>query len=101
MRIRPGRVSDLEVVTQMSAALWPTAPAAEHSQHAKAVLSGEPPSDMPLVLIVAESVGDVVGFIEVGLRSHADDCDTRYPVGFIEGWCVQPHFQRRGVGRAL
>jgi aminoglycoside 6'-N-acetyltransferase I len=40
---------------------------------------------MPLVLIVAEVEDHVIGFIEVGLRSHADGCDTRYPVGFIEG----------------
>ena len=56
---------------------------------------------MPLVLIVAEVDGDVVGFIEVGLRSHADGCDERYPVGFIEGWYVHPESQRRGIGRAL
>jgi aminoglycoside 6'-N-acetyltransferase I len=68
---------------------------------AAAILSGESTSTLPLVLVVAEIAGEVVGFIEVGLRSHADGCDTRYPVGFIEGWYVKPEYQRRSVGRAL
>jgi len=69
--------------------------------HAAAIVSGAPPSTLPLVILVAESEGQVIGFVEVGLRSHADGCDTRFPVGFIEGWYVEPPYQRRGVGRAL
>ena len=37
-------------------------------------LSGTPASTLPLVCLVAEVDGLVVGFIEVGLRSHADGC---------------------------
>jgi len=93
--------SDLEVVARFNAALWPDAPVAEHREHAAAILSGAPLSSLPLVLIVAEVDGTIVGFIEVGLRSHADGCDPRYPVGFVEGWYVAPEYQRRSVGRAL
>lgn len=39
--------------------------------------------------------------IEVGLRSHADGCDTRQPVGFLGGWYVEPTHRGNGVGRAL
>ena len=98
---RPALPSDLEAVTQLALALWPDAPAAEHREHAAAILSGEPPSTLPLTLIVAEVERVVVGFIEVGLRSHADGCDPRHPVGFVEGWCVEARHQRRAVGRAL
>lgn len=101
VNIRPGLPADLAAVTQLCAALWPDAPEAEHEEHVAAILSGKPPSSMPLVLIVAEVDGDVVGFIEVGMRSHADGCDTRTPVGFVEGWYVQPQVRRRAVGRAL
>jgi aminoglycoside 6'-N-acetyltransferase I len=101
LKIRPGVTSDLGAVAQLSAALWPDGPVAEHREHAASILAGSPASTMPLVLIVAEVDGDVVGFIEVGLRSHADGCDERYPVGFIEGWYVHPESQRRGIGRAL
>jgi aminoglycoside 6'-N-acetyltransferase I len=101
VRIRQGVLSDLARLTELCGALWPDAPAGEHREHAEAILSGRPPSTLPLVLFVAEVEGNVVGFIEVGLRSHADGCDPRYPVGFIEGWYVETRHQRQSVGRAL
>jgi aminoglycoside 6'-N-acetyltransferase I len=101
IQVRRARVSDLEPVTQLCAALWPEEPIAGHREHVEAILSGDPPSTLPLVLFVAELDGSVVGFIEVGLRSHADGCDTRYPVGFVEGWYVSSQHQRRSIGRAL
>jgi aminoglycoside 6'-N-acetyltransferase I len=101
VKVRPALPSDLEAVTNLCVALWPDAPRVEHRDHAAAVLSGEPPSTLPLVFFVAEFEGKVVGLVEVGLRSHADGCDTRFAVGFIEGWYVEPQYQRRAVGRAL
>ena len=100
-QIRLGIPSDLDVVTGLCAALWPDEPPAEHREHAASILSGKPPSTLPLVLLVAEVDSEVVGFIEVGLRSHADGCDIRHPVCFIEGWYVEPRVQGRAVGRAL
>jgi len=99
--IRLAHPSDLEAITHLAAALWPDAPASEHRDHAAAILAGTPPSTLPLVLFVAEVSGQVVGFVEVGLRSHADGCDTAQPVGFVEGWYVDPRHQRCGVGRTL
>jgi aminoglycoside 6'-N-acetyltransferase I len=99
--VRRAILSDLEVVTRLFGALWPDEPAAEHAEHADAILSGRPASTTPLVLFVVEIHGRVVAFIEVGLRSHADGCDARHPVGFIEGWYVEPQHRRRAIGRAL
>lgn len=99
--IRRAVLSDVDAVASHAFALWPDSPLAEHGEHASAILGKTPPSTLPLTLLVAESDGAVIGFIEVGLRSHADGCDPRSPVGFIEGWYVAPEFQRRGVGRAL
>jgi aminoglycoside 6'-N-acetyltransferase I len=99
--IRVARSPDLESVTRLCVALWPDGPAAEHREHAGAILAGTPPSTLPLALFVAELEGEVVGFIEVGLRSHADGCDPRHPVGFIEGWYVQPAHRGRSLGRLL
>lgn len=101
MKIRPGIAADLETVTQLCAALWPDEPLIEHKAHVASIFSGKPASTMALVIMVAEVDADVVGFIEVGLRSHADGCDERHPVAFIEGWYVKPKHQRRAVGRAL
>ena len=43
----------------------------------------------------------LAGFIEVGLRSHADGCDMAQPVGFVEGWYVREDHRGKGVGREL
>ena len=43
----------------------------------------------------------LTGFLEGGLRSHADGCNPAIPVGYIEGWFVREEFRNRGVGRDL
>jgi len=45
--------------------------------------------------------GGLIGFVDVGLRSHADGCDPARLAGFIEGWFVDAAFRRRGIGAAL
>ncbi len=44
--------------------------------------------------------GDPIGFIELTVRSSAEDCMTS-PVGYIEAWYVDPDHHAKGVGRAL
>jgi aminoglycoside 6'-N-acetyltransferase I len=99
--VRMGASSDLGAVARQFFALWPDGSLEEHEREAAAILAGEPVSTLPLVVLVAELDAAVVGFVEVGLRSHADACDTTRPVGFIEGWYVEPGHRRRGIGRAL
>jgi aminoglycoside 6'-N-acetyltransferase I len=101
MHVRLGSPADAEIVAPLLLALWPDGTLAEHREEARAILAGTPPSTLPLVVIVAKVDGVVVGFIELGLRSHADGCDTRQPVGFVEGWYVEPAQRCVGVGRAL
>jgi aminoglycoside 6'-N-acetyltransferase I len=101
VQVRLGAPTDLEVVSRLFFALWPDGLLAEHQEEARAILAGSPPSTMPLVVFVAVADRTVVGFIEVGLRSHADGCDTRRPVGFVEGWYVEPEHRAAGMGRAL
>jgi aminoglycoside 6'-N-acetyltransferase I len=73
----------------MRLALWTELSVDEDRQELDAAFSGKPMGTMPLTILVAETGdGDLVGFLEVGLRSHADGCDTRVPVGFVEGWFV-------------
>src|SRR5581483_8999398 len=74
--------------------------------HMRDLLAGKPRSTLPLVVWLAlvpdgEGSERAVGFVEVGLRSHADGCDPRRPVGYVEGWYVDPPARRRGVGGAL
>lgn len=101
VRVRRATTADLEAVSRFFHALWPDGPLAEHREEAALVLAGAPPSTLPLVVLIAETNGGCIGFVEVGLRSHADGCDTRKPVGFIEGWYVEPAHRGVGVGRAL
>jgi aminoglycoside 6'-N-acetyltransferase I len=66
------------------------------------LLAGKPKGNLPAIIFLAEtSDGQVLGFIEVGSRSHADGCDPSQPVGFIEGWYVKPEFRHKGIGARL
>ena len=57
---------------------------------------------MPLAVFVAQvATGELVGFLEVDFRSHADGCDPRQPVGFLEGWFVTESYREKGVGKRL
>jgi aminoglycoside 6'-N-acetyltransferase I len=99
--IRKADAKDVEALGSLRAALWPDATQQEHEADARALTSATPPSTLPLAVFVAESAGAVVGFVEVGQRSHADGCDASRPVGFIEGWFVAPTHRGQGIGRAL
>lgn len=81
--------------------MWPEGSRDEHRAELLDILAGRPRSTLPLVVFVADVAGEIAGFVEVGVRSHADGCDPVRPVGFIEGWYVAPPHRRRGLGRAL
>jgi aminoglycoside 6'-N-acetyltransferase I len=100
--IRPARPADAPALAALCFALWPDSPLAEHAQEVEAKLAGQARSTLPLVCFTAEAQdGTLIGFVETGLRSHADGCDPAQPVGFLEGWYVAPDFRRQGIGRRL
>jgi len=100
--IRTAIPADLEPLADLCFALWPESPRAEHRQELIAILLGQNPSTLPLIHFVAEAPGgNLIGFLEAGLRSHADCCDVSHPVGYIEGWYVNEPWRRRGAGRLL
>lgn len=101
VNVRPAVPGDLEQVSALRARLWPDAPTEEHREEVRAILGGRPRSTMPLVVFVAEDEGRLIGFVEVGLRSHADGCNPTRPCGFVEGWYVAPEHKGRGAGRLL
>ena len=81
---------------RMRHALWPGSFADHDLETQRYFATGTRP---PLTFI-AELEGRTVGFLELELRSYAPGCESR-PVPFIEGWYVDPEYQRRGIGRAL
>ena len=100
--VRQAGLGDLSEVAEMCHCLWPDVDAAEHEQDLTPLLGSQCLGAFPAVVLLAQDTkGRIVGFIEVGLRSHADGCDPSRPVGFIEGWYVAPAHLRRRIGTRL
>lgn len=100
--IRTAAVSDGARLAELCFALWPESPLQKHAQELAERLPSRTPGNLPFTYFVAQTPdGQLIGFVEVGLRSHADCCDPSRPVGFIEGWFVAPEFRRAGVGQRL
>jgi aminoglycoside 6'-N-acetyltransferase I len=100
--IRPARPKDFLQLAGMRACLWPAASFSEHLSELEAGLIRPGQPGFPVVVLVAEeAAGTLTGFLEAGLRSHADGCNPTRPVGFVEGWFVTEEDRRKGVGRAL
>jgi aminoglycoside 6'-N-acetyltransferase I len=101
MEVRQATVLDIDDLVPMRHALWPDTPVEQHRARLQNILKGDAPGEMPLVCLVAKEGRRVLGFAEVGLRSHADGCDPSRPCGFLEGWYVRPEERNRGLGRSL
>jgi aminoglycoside 6'-N-acetyltransferase I len=85
----------------MRVALWPDSTLEEELSDTAPVLEGRWHGLLPLTNFVAEENGELIGFIEVGLRSIADGCDPARAVGYLEGWYVDSSHRGKGVGAAL
>jgi aminoglycoside 6'-N-acetyltransferase I len=86
----------------MQALLWPYASEQEHLAELGEAQASPGQSQFPVVNFVSvDERGALTGFLEVGLRSHADGCDIRRPVGFVEGWFVREEDRGKGVGKEL
>lgn len=81
---------------RMRAALWPDMTASRNRQETATYRS----SWDCAVIVADRGDGRLGGFLEAGSRPHADGCESA-PVGYIEGWYVDPDLRRRGVGRKL
>ncbi len=102
IQIRLAQPSDCDQLASMHEALWPRTSSEEHAREITAILAGTFPLTMPLVILVAEARDrNLVGFVEVDLRSHADGCDPVRPVGYIEGWFVAQDYRHQGIGKKL
>lgn len=100
--VRRARREDRDRLAAMRAMLWPDGSLEEFGEELDAWFSTGLNGTLPGVIFLAEAEpGNLVGFLEAGLRSHADGCDTSRPVGFIEGWFVREGFRGCGIGRKL
>jgi aminoglycoside 6'-N-acetyltransferase I len=102
IRVRQAQLSDQHELAKMCELLWPDASMEEHRKEVDTALRSGRYGTLPMSILVSQSEDEALtGFIEVGLRSHADGCDTAQPVGFIEGWFVHEASRKQGIGRAL
>jgi aminoglycoside 6'-N-acetyltransferase I len=101
-RIRQAEPGDWPQLAALRALLWPDASVQEHLAELKASQSSSGQPQFPVVTLVSEDErGALTGFLEVGLRSHADGCNMQRPVGFVEGWFVLEEHRGKGVGARL
>jgi aminoglycoside 6'-N-acetyltransferase I len=100
--VRPAQLYDADEIAKMCELLWPDAPAEEHHKEVLHLLTSGDYGTLPATIFVShDETGNLTGFLQVGLRSHADGCDPTHPVGFIEGWFVHEPLRHHGIGRAL
>ena len=92
MNIRPLQASETAHYLPLRMELWPDADSLEEIT--------EILEDPEAEILVAEENGEMVGLAEASLRKYADGCDSS-PVGYLEGWYVQPEYRQHGVGRKL
>ena len=100
MHVRPVTPADHDEWVRLRLALWPDCgpnlPAEVGDYHDKGVIGNL----RTMVLVADHGDGRLGGFVEASLRPIAAGCRTS-PVGYIEGWYVDPDLRQRGVGREL
>jgi aminoglycoside 6'-N-acetyltransferase I len=96
---RPYTWSDRAEWLRMRQSLWPNPDPVAQLADMDVWLAGP---DTTVLVVPRRDGGSagLAGFAEVGTRSVAESCETR-PVGYLEGWYVDPDMRRQGVGAAL
>ncbi|HIE0128937.1 TPA: aminoglycoside 6'-N-acetyltransferase [Stenotrophomonas maltophilia] len=93
--IRQATPADVAAWAQLGLGLWPDADdPLEELAESLADAEGA-------VFLACLAGGEAVGFAEVRLRHDYVNGTESSPVGFLEGWYVQPQWQGHAVGRAL
>ena len=103
--IRHPQAEDNAEWTRMRTALWPETSAAGHADEISAFLTGNRTGWLSglqavEVFVAPRPGGGLCGFLEASVRPMADGCTT-CPVGYIEGWYVDPDMRQKGIARAL
>lgn len=80
----------------MRKGVWPTCP----DETLRAEMAGICADADQAVFVAVREGGGLGGFAEVSIHPHALGCET-HPVGYLEGWWVDPDLRRTGVGCQL
>ncbi len=103
--VRPVRRDDQDEWTRMRCLLWPDDTADEHVEEVAAFFGNKSfrwSESLPAVavFVAVRPSGGLCGFLEASIRPFADGCKTR-PVGYVEGWFVDPDMRQQGIGGRL
>jgi aminoglycoside 6'-N-acetyltransferase I len=93
-RIAP---TDWQEWLRMRVALWTESSTQEQRIEMNEIINHQQDN---AVFVAVRPGGGLGGFLEASLRPFAEGCDTQ-PIGYIEGWYVDPDLRRRGVGEEL
>ncbi len=96
-RVRRVQESEFDEWLRLRQALWPDSDASELGDELTAIWAGR---EHEPVFVAERLNGGLAGMIEVSLHETAAGCTTS-PVGYIEGWYVDPDLRGQGVGRRL
>jgi aminoglycoside 6'-N-acetyltransferase I len=97
IQIRPVEDQDIEEWLRMRMVQWPGDQPSRYQEEMQEMLAN--PQEF-ITFIAERPSGGLGAFLEASLRRYADGCDSS-PVGYIEGWYVDPDLRRMGVGRRL
>lgn len=96
IEIRQATAGDRAEWLRLRSELWPRSRRGELDEEIERLLV----DPRAAAFVAAVPGGRLCGFAEAALRDDAEGCSTR-PVGYLEGWYVEPGFRARGIGRCL
>ena len=97
MSVRQIQSGDESEWLRMRIALWPRHSAEKLHSEMQSMLSNP---QCEAVFVAERPDGSLCGFAEVSLKEGTPGCSTS-PVGYLEGWYVDPDQRQQGVGRRL
>ncbi|HBP18717.1 MAG TPA: hypothetical protein DEA08_13145 [Planctomycetes bacterium] len=101
LELRPVGPAELERWAELRHRLWPQGEPSELRAEAEQLLSEPARAQAYFACAGDEALGpQVLGFVELTRRERAPGSGGQ-PVGYVEGWYVEPSARGQGVGRFL
>ena len=97
IRIRLVEQADFGEWLRLRLALWPDQTSEELAEELNVISANQ---EREPVFVAERPDGRLCGMLEAALHETAPGCTTR-PVGYLEGWFVEPELRGQGIGGQL